>query len=169
MRRATASARAPRKARRPDEGGATKKVTPPVAAVRGRGGARAGSQRGWSRASALLTPTRADANARATRSSAAPEPVSADDTCPEFERATIARRNLAAMSRASFALLVAAALGAGCASAPVARDGASTSARHEDGAPMSSPAEYADRPISAEAGEEYFLRTGGGDPYATGM
>lgn len=34
---------------------------------------------------------------------------------------------------------------------------------------MSKPAEYAPKPISAEAGEEYFLRTGGGDPYATGM
>ena len=34
---------------------------------------------------------------------------------------------------------------------------------------MSSPAEYGDRPISAEAGAEYFLNTGGGDPYATGL
>ena len=34
---------------------------------------------------------------------------------------------------------------------------------------VSSPPEYAERPISAEAGEAYFLRTGGGDPYATGM
>lgn len=34
---------------------------------------------------------------------------------------------------------------------------------------MSNPAEYAERPISAEAGENYFLHTGGGDPYATGM
>lgn len=34
---------------------------------------------------------------------------------------------------------------------------------------MSRPAEYAERPISAEAGADYFLRTGGGDPYATGM
>jgi len=34
---------------------------------------------------------------------------------------------------------------------------------------MSNPVEYAERPISAEAGEEYFLRTGGGDPYAAGM
>jgi hypothetical protein len=34
---------------------------------------------------------------------------------------------------------------------------------------MSNPAEYADRPISAEAGFEYFSKTGGGDPYATGM
>jgi hypothetical protein len=34
---------------------------------------------------------------------------------------------------------------------------------------MSNPPEYAERPISAEAGEEYFLRTGGGDPYAAGM
>ncbi len=34
---------------------------------------------------------------------------------------------------------------------------------------MSNPPEYAERQISAEAGEEYFLRTGGGDPYAAGM
>lgn len=34
---------------------------------------------------------------------------------------------------------------------------------------MSSPAEYADRPISVEAGAEYFLHTGGGDPYAAGL
>ncbi|MGO8992268.1 MAG: hypothetical protein ACLQVI_02995 [Polyangiaceae bacterium] len=35
--------------------------------------------------------------------------------------------------------------------------------------PMSSPAEFADRPISPEAGADYFLRTGAGDPYAAGM
>jgi hypothetical protein len=35
--------------------------------------------------------------------------------------------------------------------------------------PMSSPAEYDDRPISAAAGEEYFMHTGGGDPYAAGL
>lgn len=34
---------------------------------------------------------------------------------------------------------------------------------------MSAPAEYASRPISAEAGKTYFEETGGGDPYATGM
>jgi hypothetical protein len=34
---------------------------------------------------------------------------------------------------------------------------------------MSVPAEYTERPISAEAGADYFLHTGGGDPYATGM
>jgi mono/diheme cytochrome c family protein len=34
---------------------------------------------------------------------------------------------------------------------------------------MSSPAEYADRPISPEAGADYFLHTGAGDPYAAGM
>lgn len=34
---------------------------------------------------------------------------------------------------------------------------------------MSSPAEYADQPISAEAGKEYFQHLGGGDPYATGI
>lgn len=34
---------------------------------------------------------------------------------------------------------------------------------------MSSPAEYAERPISAEAGALYFQKTGGGDPYATGI
>lgn len=34
---------------------------------------------------------------------------------------------------------------------------------------MSNPPEYAERPISAEAGESYFLNTGGGDPYAAGM
>lgn len=52
--------------------------------------------------------------------------------------------------------------------------GAEAGAR-DDGAPegraeaMSFPAEYADRPISAEAGAEYFLHTGGGDPYAAGL
>lgn len=34
---------------------------------------------------------------------------------------------------------------------------------------MSSPVEYNQRPISAEAGAEYFLHTGGGDPYAAGL
>jgi hypothetical protein len=34
---------------------------------------------------------------------------------------------------------------------------------------MSSPEEYGDRPISVEAGAEYFLHTGGGDPYAAGL
>ena len=34
---------------------------------------------------------------------------------------------------------------------------------------VSNPPEYGERPISAEAGKEYFLHTGGGDPYATGM
>lgn len=34
---------------------------------------------------------------------------------------------------------------------------------------MSSPAEYDERPISAAAGADYFLRTGGGDPYASGL
>ena len=34
---------------------------------------------------------------------------------------------------------------------------------------MSSPAEYGERPISAEAGADYFLRLGGGDPYGSGM
>jgi hypothetical protein len=34
---------------------------------------------------------------------------------------------------------------------------------------MSSPAEYLDTGISAEAGAEYFLRAGVGDPYAAGM
>jgi len=34
---------------------------------------------------------------------------------------------------------------------------------------MSSPAEFADRAISPEAGADYFLRTGAGDPYAAGM
>jgi mono/diheme cytochrome c family protein len=38
-----------------------------------------------------------------------------------------------------------------------------------DGVPLSSPAEYADRPISAEAGAEYFLQDGAGDPYAAGL
>ena len=34
---------------------------------------------------------------------------------------------------------------------------------------MSAPREYAARPLSREAGENYFLRTGGGDPYRAGM
>jgi hypothetical protein len=34
---------------------------------------------------------------------------------------------------------------------------------------MPSPAEYAERPISVEAGREYFAVTGGGDPYAAGL
>ena len=34
---------------------------------------------------------------------------------------------------------------------------------------MPSPTEYADQPISPEAGAEYFLHTGGGDPYVTGL
>ena len=34
---------------------------------------------------------------------------------------------------------------------------------------MSSPPEYADTPISEQAGAKYFLETGGGDPYATGI
>ena len=34
---------------------------------------------------------------------------------------------------------------------------------------MSNPAEYADRPISSEAGAAHFLELGGGDPYAAGM
>lgn len=34
---------------------------------------------------------------------------------------------------------------------------------------VSNPREYHERPISAEAGATYFLETGGGDPYATGM
>ncbi|MBX3261303.1 MAG: hypothetical protein KF782_16580 [Labilithrix sp.] len=34
---------------------------------------------------------------------------------------------------------------------------------------MSNPPEYAEKPISAQAGETYFLKTGGGDPYAAGM
>ena len=34
---------------------------------------------------------------------------------------------------------------------------------------MSSPEEYAEKPISAEAGAEYFQHTGGGDPYASGL
>lgn len=34
---------------------------------------------------------------------------------------------------------------------------------------MSTPVEYVERPISIEAGEEYFLHSGGGDPYAAGM
>jgi hypothetical protein len=43
---------------------------------------------------------------------------------------------------------------------------------HAEAAPaptMSRPLEYEERPISVEAGAHYFLTTGGGDPYATGM
>ncbi|MDB4940955.1 MAG: hypothetical protein JWP97_489 [Labilithrix sp.] len=59
-------------------------------------------------------------------------------------------------------VLALAACGAGSASAPPGAFGASTPT-------MSSPEEYAERPISAEAGADYFLRTGGGDPYASGL
>ncbi|WP_394822001.1 hypothetical protein [Pendulispora albinea] len=57
---------------------------------------------------------------------------------------------------------------AGCAPKSGSRvpDGES---RTPESGPMSSPEEYGDRPISAEAGADYFLRLGGGDPYATGM
>jgi hypothetical protein len=53
---------------------------------------------------------------------------------------------------------------------------AGVSASHGDVLPtpqpaptMSSPEEYGDKPISIEAGAEYFLHTGGGDPYAAGI
>lgn len=48
--------------------------------------------------------------------------------------------------------------------------GSSLSAEIPESSPtMSSPTEYGARPISAEAGADYFLRTGGGDPYAAGL
>ena len=43
------------------------------------------------------------------------------------------------------------------------------SSRDQSTPEMSSPAEYGERPISAEAGADYFLKTGGGDPYASGL
>ena len=75
------------------------------------------------------------------------------------------------------AACLAAALLASCVGRPVASPanaaspegtGAMSSA-NVTSAPMSSPAEYAGRPISAEAGADYFLHTGAGDPYAAGM
>ncbi len=47
--------------------------------------------------------------------------------------------------------------------------GAASAASDPSNPTMSSPAEYAERPISAEAGADYFLHTGGGDPYAAGL
>jgi hypothetical protein len=62
-----------------------------------------------------------------------------------------------------------AALLAACSGARPAPP-ASVSAVSDTSTPtMSSPAEYAEKPISAEAGAEYFLHTGGGDPYAAGL
>lgn len=78
------------------------------------------------------------------------------------------------MTRGTFALLV--TLAAAACSAP-RRDATDPMAEavkraypEGEGAPkMSSPAEYAERPISAEAGATYFLETGSGDPYNTGL
>ena len=71
------------------------------------------------------------------------------------------------------ALAVVAAAGCGGARGTGTEDPTSGALGHgvaAQGAPtMSSPVEYADRPISAEAGAQYFLHTGGGDPYATGL
>ena len=59
---------------------------------------------------------------------------------------------------------------AACAWHPVDATGPDPTARSSaPSGPMSSPEEYADRPISAEAGGEYFLRAGAGDPYAAGI
>lgn len=70
-------------------------------------------------------------------------------------------------------VLGAAACGAGGAGGPgaveLARTGASAPKTGESTPTMSSPAEYAARDISAEAGAAYFLETGGGDPYAAGL
>ena len=70
---------------------------------------------------------------------------------------------LAATLAAVLAACAGASTGAPSASAP-------SDADHGKSSPtMSSPAEYGERPISAEAGADYFLVTGGGDPYATGL
>jgi hypothetical protein len=67
----------------------------------------------------------------------------------------------------ALALLAAAVAACGGSRARVSGDAVAAA---PEGAPtMSSPAEYADRPISAEAGAAYFLHTGGGDPYAAGL
>lgn len=71
------------------------------------------------------------------------------------------------------ALLVGAALGGACAPTPTpaltpAPASALTPASTPD-ALFSDPDEYRDHGISASAGEAYFARLGGGDPYATGM
>lgn len=81
------------------------------------------------------------------------------------------------MKRGTFALLATLAAAAACAAPrrdatdPMAEavkraypEGGAT-----DATKMSSPAEYAERPISAEAGATYFLETGSGDPYNAGL
>jgi hypothetical protein len=61
-------------------------------------------------------------------------------------------------------LLLLALFCASCASTGPPPPGA-----EDDGIPMSDPAEYAGTVLSPKAGEDYFGRAGGGDPYATGM
>ena len=71
------------------------------------------------------------------------------------------------MRLARVALLLAVACAAACARP--ATVGVVTAVDDTSTPTMSSPAEYAERPISAEAGADYFLRTGVGDPYAAGL
>jgi mono/diheme cytochrome c family protein len=71
----------------------------------------------------------------------------------------------------TLALSLALAVGAGCAAGtpPAVPPAPVSTSAAQAAMPMSSPAEFADRTISPEAGADYFLRTGVGDPYATGM
>jgi mono/diheme cytochrome c family protein len=70
-------------------------------------------------------------------------------------------------------LFLAAAVGASCAphavGAPPASASTATSEAGGTGVLMSTPAEYVERPVSAEAGSDYFLRIGVGDPYGAGI
>ena len=74
------------------------------------------------------------------------------------------------LALAALLLVGAGLLGACVRPAPAGVATAAGAAGDDASSPtMSSPAEYAERPISAEAGADYFLRTGGGDPYAAGL
>ncbi len=74
------------------------------------------------------------------------------------------------LALAALLLVGAGLLGACARPAPAGVATAAGAAGDDASSPtMSSPAEYAERPISAEAGADYFLRTGGGDPYAAGL
>ncbi len=69
----------------------------------------------------------------------------------------------------ALALSLALAVFSACAAKAPNPTGSPERAARESAILMSNPPEYGDRPISAEAGAAYFLETGGGDPYATGM
>lgn len=66
-------------------------------------------------------------------------------------------------------LIVAATGACGSRGARAPRSGAAVEGSADPAPRMSEPAEYADRPISIAAGENVFLETGGGDPYAAGL